>query len=672
MADSTYRDKNEPTVDQPDSKRELNEALVDDTKRALKVTFGQVKENFLEDLRAHDYNVYDYDSFEAMLFSRTYDTVSKETSNGITDGNTTTIYLERSARVVGQLPSGVMKAYGKKDEGKAAFMDIIRQKWIYPNANAQQPFLNKIRMWQFYSSVYGWMPMFYDWHVNRITGYVGPDCWVWNPRNFIPQNGRTFVEDMDYCHAIAFVGIDYLESLLEEPEDSGWDRNAIMEVITSARNMTRFPDSKRDTYIRRQRTSQAAKNMIPLATRYEAGPDGYWRTFVWWFGFKMLREIPNPHKNNKIPFVIKYCIPLFDSFYGLGDFQRARPIQFAKDGLTNFYFEGIRQSIYPPTIINPSGVVRHTIDLRAGSVWEEIVPNSIRRLDAAPGGLNTYESAMTQLNGSLLNQAGTTDTVANQQNALDPAMGKTPDAIQNLQQRESTRDNQDRFYLEQSLECLINNMIELIPNIGTETVPVDLWADEAKMIVDSGYPDILEMLEISQSGQSARLSIKPKSLKGVQYKFYLEEGSTAKADKQAQLQSVQNFLQFLAQNQNVVQQLNEMGQTIDLTVVAQLYGSLTDVPELNKIIRPMNQQEQQSFQQAAQPQGKPPQERIDYKDAPPMIQAQMEQQAGFQPDPSHTQGLAHPINPAGIGGGQPQFQDSTIAQAADKIRSMAR
>jgi hypothetical protein len=68
------------------------------------------------------------------------------------------------------------------DIGKAAFMDILRQKWIYPNANAQHNFVEKLNMWQFYSSVYGYMPMFYDWNV-ASNGYVGPDCWLWNPRN---------------------------------------------------------------------------------------------------------------------------------------------------------------------------------------------------------------------------------------------------------------------------------------------------------------------------------------------------------------------------------------------------------------------------------------------------------------------------------------------------------
>lgn len=663
-------EKNGPVVEEPENPT-TKASLEDTVDELMKVSWETVKRDFLEDLRAHDFNVFDYDGYEAMVMSRTYDSISRETSNGMTDGATTTLYLERSARVVGQLPEGQIKAYGKKDSGKAALMDIIRQKWIYPNANAQAPLLNKLRMWQFYSSVYGWMPMYYDWHVDEKTGYIGPNCWLWSPRNFLPQNGYTYLDDMDYVHTIAWVSPSYIQSIINDPnaEADGWNVEALLQVLASDRNKARFPDTKRDTFIRRQRTSQASRNLIGLATRYEAGPDGYWRTFAWEYGFKMLREIPNPHKSAKIPFVVKYCIPLFDSFYGLGDFQRARPLQFAKDGLTNFYFEGIRQGIYPPTIVNPSGVVRHTMDLTAGSVWEEIVPNSIRRLEPSSAGLNTYRDAMTQLNGSLLNQAGTTDTVANAQNSLDPAFGKTPQAIQMNQQRESTRDNQDRFYLEQSVEELINRMLDLIPVMGTETIPIDLWSDEAQLIATSGYPDIMEMLDISQSGQSARLNIKPGALKGISYRFHLDASSTAKADKNAQLQSLITFTELLARSSNQLTQLNTMGKTVDWDVLFTTIGQLSDIPNMEQIIRKMTQEEQQAWQSQNSDQHDP-RELINYKDAPPSIQAQMEQAAGMQPDPSHSQGMAHPAVGTALTPMmpvQPRFMDDKIKQAATTL-----
>ena len=119
--------------------------------------------------------------------------------------------------------------------------------------------------------------------------------------------------------------------------------------------------------------------------------------------------------------------------------------------------------------------------------------------------------------------------------------------------------------------------------------------------------------------------------------------------------------------------LQQQGQIVDLSAVAQAYGDLADIDEIAKIIRPMTQQEQQQAAQANQPPAKAPTDLIDYKDTTPFIQAQMEKAAGFQPDPSHTQGLAHPPlpgvpgGPPGVPSGQPQFHDATIAQAANDL-----
>ena len=139
----------------------------------------QLSRDYREDIDQHDGAIEDYDAYEAMDMGKTYDPVSKKTGNGLTDNMTATIYLERAARVAGQLPEGETQAVGKKDYGKGMFLDILRNKWIYPNANSQFDFLTKMFIWQYGSSQYNYMPMHYDINVNESTGYVGPDCWLW-------------------------------------------------------------------------------------------------------------------------------------------------------------------------------------------------------------------------------------------------------------------------------------------------------------------------------------------------------------------------------------------------------------------------------------------------------------------------------------------------------------
>ena len=154
-----------------------------------------------------------FDAYESMLLSQVFDSVSGAVDGSkITDSYAMTLAKERADRVIAKTPDGETKSAGQADVGKAAFMDILRQKWIYPNANAQRPFQEKLNLWQLYSSVYGYMPMFYDWNVSS-TGYIGPDCWLWSPRNLVPQQGRVSIEDMDYVTALTWVGKKQLQDI---------------------------------------------------------------------------------------------------------------------------------------------------------------------------------------------------------------------------------------------------------------------------------------------------------------------------------------------------------------------------------------------------------------------------------------------------------------------------
>lgn len=555
--------------------------------------------DYSEDLDNHNDAITDFDAFEAMHMGKTYDNVSNETKNGLTDSMTATIYLERAARVAGQLPEGEVQAMGRKDKGKAMFMDIIRQKWIYPNANAQRAFKTKMFMWQYGSSQYGYMPMHYDLNVSP-TGYYGPDCWLWNPRKFIPQSGFTTVVDMDYVHAIADKSPKFFSDLLEEESDnaaenkrSGWDFDNIREIKDQLANHTSMTDPQQDTLQKREKQKSTLRQ-ISVVTRYESGKKGRWISFLPQFGYKVIRNIKNPHKNSRIPFVIKPCIPTFDSFYNIGDFQRSMPMQFANDGLDNFYFQGIKVNLFPNTVINSQTVVRHTVNQDPGGVIEVNGPvGDVKRLEGSNAGLSTYQSAKGMAKGAIQSIAGTTDTRSNQESASDPGFGKTPEALKMMQQRESTRDNQDRELLEEAMKELLDGMLSLIPTIK-EKIPVDMFSTEIGEIFRAGHTDIKELfLEAKKSGlaqmrvsdteEQIRFRIDPSKFEGLEYKFELAPNSTAKKTKEAQLSSMLDFLNFMGKMPNALQEYREVaGKMVNWQEVFTQYGALADIPGMDK------------------------------------------------------------------------------------------
>src|SRR5258707_1262644 len=124
------------------------------------------------------------------------------------------------------------------------------------------------------------MPMFKDWNV-APDGYVGPDCWLWSPRNLVFQQGRNFYRDMDHVTALTWVGKNFIDDIISdqtETDDSdenkeevgGWDLDALKELSQKADQATN-PDIQKNTQVERTRVPQSVKRGICLATRYEAG-----------------------------------------------------------------------------------------------------------------------------------------------------------------------------------------------------------------------------------------------------------------------------------------------------------------------------------------------------------------------------------------------------------------
>lgn len=568
------------------------------------------KDEYLEDKDAHEGYTKTFDSLEAMLLGQVYDSVSNSIDGSkITDSYTATLAKERADRVMAKLPAGETVSVSSGDRGKAMYMDILRQKWIYTNANAQHPFATKLNLWQLYSDVYGYMPMFYDWNVN-VSGYAGPDCWLWNPRHLIPQQGRVSIQDMDYVTALTWVNKKFLEEKLEgsfdeskveelehgekvqqdaeeeEDKNDGWNLNAVQHLLGIIKKAESSTNRQTDTVTERTRNPNGAKKGICLATRYEAGDEGEWITFAPDYGYVEVRRIKNPHKNGRIPFVIKYGQALYDSFYGLGRFQRAKPIQFARDGLTNFYFKGIKMNLIPPLVVNANGVLKHTIDYREGGVMMETQPNSVRRLETSTAGLATYQGAMTNMTGSLLSMFGSQNASIPGAEALNPSQGKTPAAINLYGDKEASQDGADRRNLEIAIEQLTDAFYSLIANIGTEEIPVNLYAKDVEEIYRSGLTDIGDFFKNfkidEETGLTAELKIKPSAFRNLEMRFNIAPDSTAVEQKSNSLTEWRTIVSDIAKFQNIFKE--DPNISVNWAKIMEVGESLSNIPGVSDFV----------------------------------------------------------------------------------------
>lgn len=654
----------------------------------------EYKKDYEEDWDVHSKYILEFDAYEAMLVSQVFDSVSRSVDGSkITDSYATTLAKERADRVMAKLPDGVTESVGKADVGKAAFMDILRQKWIYPNANAQHPFLDKLNMWEFYASgPYGYMPMFYDWNVSP-TGYVGPDCWLWNPRNLVPQQGKGSVADMDYVTALTWVSKKQLKAFRKNAEkDDGWDKEALDLLIELADNEKGSQDQEKDTQVERTRTPGTVRKGICLATRYEAGDDGHWCTFAPDHGCVKVRDIPNPHKNGRIPFVILYGDILFDSFYGLGEFQRQKPLQAARDGLTNFYFHGIKNQLIPPLVANANGVLKHTLDYRAGGVILETLPNSVRTLEVGTTGLNTYQAAMSSMTGQMLATSGSQNASLPASESLNPSQGKTPAAIDLYANKEATRDGARIRRLEAAIEQLIDGFNSLIVNIGTEEIPVQLFASDIEEIAQAGLGDVMQLFIQPDATETAgSLKINPEILRGIEYRFNIASGTTTKQNKEKSLAALKDMTGTIVSMKDVI--MNDPRIQVDWPLIMKSFEQFSDIKGASGFIKiadgpsPMEAQLMQQVQQLEgalqemqgqmqaqmqQMEAERQQVALDKRDADNQRQNEdtVRTVTGLAKDVQATQVPPEPPPEPTVNGGGRMFNTPEIGQVADAIQKM--
>jgi hypothetical protein len=153
-----------------------------------------------------------WDTYEKLFHNQLSDSLSSDTNSQVFDPKLSTLTLERAYRVMAQLATGKVKAISKNDVGTSTLMNLIVDKYINVNANAQFDLLTKLRMVDIYSNIYGQFFILIDWDVKK-NGYVGPDMWLLNIRDVFPQVGAVSLEDSDYVIVRTWKPLSYFENL---------------------------------------------------------------------------------------------------------------------------------------------------------------------------------------------------------------------------------------------------------------------------------------------------------------------------------------------------------------------------------------------------------------------------------------------------------------------------
>lgn len=501
-----------------------------------------------------------WDEKESLLLGRPKDKISNQTKSQIYDPRLSTIVIERMNRVMAQHATGKIRALDNpKDKLPSLALDLTMQRYVIPNANSQYDLLTKFKLQDLYSMVYGSYGMLVDYRID--ASYIGPDSWLIPIRHLYPEANSTTIESADHV----FVDTWVQKSWLKSRSTKTWKN--INKVCSELENVSQEKNSNEQSIVEKETQvigyGKGSSGLVRLRTRYQRDR---WLTYAPdASGIKehcIVRDIKNPQGNEEIPIVVKHAFPLVDRFFGLGDFERGKTLQYATNSLWNLYLDGVKMRIFPPMIYDPNGVVKSTLSYAPGAKWQETKPNSIRTFVTGSQSENAFQNTYSSLVAAILNQAGTTNTTTS--DVTDPGMGKTPQALSMLAAREGSRDAWDRFQMERAIDKTMNLMIDMIVNKQEKPIDLTLFEGEINRL-KTAFPDQVEQYaEIFESGSTAKMSVKPEMYKKEdgskgKYRFEVETGTTMRKDDAAEHTAINEIMGVISKVPGFMEQAMQTG-----------------------------------------------------------------------------------------------------------------
>lgn len=515
---------------------------------------------------------------EDLFISKVSDNISNNVAKSkVSDPRLTTIILERVARNVAQLSTGVIKYGGNQNTVQSYLMNKVITEYINPNANTQYDQLTKLKLLSLYSQVYGSMCVLVDYFISPL--YTGPDFTIIPIRQIVPQVGKYSIEDSDYIYVVNYVSKSFLEGKLKDKkEKSVWDKKAIQELLEKEGDEK---NTEYETNIEKTtQTKTSAKETYELITKYERDK---WTTFSKERGI-IIRESDNPHENNDLPIIKKDAFPLLDRFFGLGEYERGKTLQYALDSLWNYYLDGVAMSIRPPLLVDYVNVVSSSLTYQAGSKIQVSSPNAITPLNVGSSqSINTFQNTYQALLGAILNQAGTTDTSVSK--AVDPGMGKTPQAIKYQQGRQNARDSWDKYMMDKFTEKLYNKYIDLICIKQSKPIRIPISQEEVVTTSDK-YSNIGKYTELIGSEDNMEMIVKIGDIvkKPNPYRYFVDMGSTVQVDNAEQNGVLTSIIELVIKSPQVLEVLNKSGKDIDFAELIKRWLMTSGIKQYDKIL----------------------------------------------------------------------------------------
>lgn len=524
-----------------------------------------------------------WDKVEQLFHGILNDGVSAGTKSQVFDPRMASLIIERAYRVMSKMGIGKVKGISDNDIGDAKLKNLLLDKYVVPNANSQFDFLTKLRMVDMYSNIYGSFDVLIDQNVKK--GYTGPDMWLLNKRDVFLPVGAMSINDADKVIVRTWRSIEFFKGI--EKDKTFKNVSKIIAILEKKSGSKGDRDAENNS----KRNEEA----------YERSPDGYYEilteyTKKTWTDVCVdadleFRVQDNPHENGELPIERKYSLPLIDDADGLGDAERGGSMQMVQNSMWNLALDGVKLSMYPPILVNKDNIAAmSSIQWGAAKKWlvRGNIQNAIQPINLTPKGIDNFNNFFQAANSSLLNVFGTSDTTVSE--AQDTSYGRTPQALKMQQARENTRDNADKFYMEDFITRVMRKMVNLLNKKQSSNISLRMFPDEIEQIARD-YPEI----ENNYDKDKGMLTI-PKGKKSNIYDYEFVSGSTFAMDEAAERENLANLMQMYnaaqtPQGNMLVADLDKQGYTFKFGELFKRIVIKSGIPDWDKVLEQKTKEE---------------------------------------------------------------------------------
>lgn len=374
-----------------------------------------------------------------------------------------TFLFEKTSRLISNKPKGkLIPREGSDMLGARINNELLSYQW--DQATQGGTMLSKWALMDLNTRKYGASFALAKWRYETDDKgkvvFDGPEMQVLNNRDIAHDLPATAIESCNWFQVRQYVTIQDLyhvnDAARSGPIYKNLDKLKYAVKTGGTEGLGNGGDSRSVNWTSRSRAIAGLEQdpvgkddtfkTIELVTEYRRNR---WITFAPKHGV-IIRDIPNPYKNNELPITMLRYYQIDDDLYGMSEIEPIKGLQKAINAILCQYVDEINQKLYSPIAIGP-GVRQHTLEWGKGARWIMNNPlTDFRLVESKSNAAQFFNNTYSVLVAAMMNSLG--ESSLGVSNVQPYQKDKTATEIKALQLQRNARDQFNQNFLAEAIE----------------------------------------------------------------------------------------------------------------------------------------------------------------------------------------------------------------------------